>query len=230
MHYSSFPMETKFQTSFIPKKPLVPEAGPKVHQSVSLFSIIGVLIFIISVATAGGVFAWAKLVQTQQESYKKQIAHNREQFGTDIKFLERFNAKINLSRELIHNHLAVANIFDLLGRETTNSVRFKSFDVTFPATPKDRVVMTLKGEGSSLPVLAFQSDVFGGSRVFKDPVVSDFAVEDKGTVGFSFTAGIDPQEISFKKYIEATLNGAPAESTGTSTPATGVPAATSTNR
>ncbi|MBI5126173.1 MAG: hypothetical protein HZA80_00170 [Candidatus Taylorbacteria bacterium] len=215
-------METKFQTSFIPKKPLVPETGQQIHQSVSLFSIIGVLVFIISVAMAGGVFAWTKILQKQQESYKKQITHNREQFGTDIKFLERFNAKINLSRELINNHLAVANIFDVIGRETTTSVRFKSFDVTFPTNVKDRIVMSMKGEGTSLPVLAFQSDVFGGSKVLKDPVVSDFGIDDKGTVGFSFSAGVDPQEISFKKYIESALSG------GTSPTDVSTPSATTT--
>lgn len=198
-------METKFQTSFIPKKPLVPEMGQKTNEPINLFTVIGVLFLIVSLAAAGGVYGWVKVIEKHQVSLKADIAHNRDQFGTDIKFLERFNTKINLSRELLSNHLAVEGIFDIVSKITTSNVRFTSFDIIFPTSSKERAVMTMKGTGTSLSVLAFQSDVFGESKYIKDPVISDFAVSDKGDVTFSFSAGIDPSLLSFKKTIDGTL-------------------------
>ena len=52
-------MDQNFQTSFIPKKPIVKDTTP-VKQPVGLLTIISVLFFIAMVITAGGLYFYKK--------------------------------------------------------------------------------------------------------------------------------------------------------------------------
>ena len=79
-------METKFQTSFIPKKPLI---SPNVmmqktpRRSVSLFMMFSVIIFILSLGAIAGAYAWKQYLTSSQDSYKQQLAEREKQFNTD---------------------------------------------------------------------------------------------------------------------------------------------------
>ena len=217
-------METKFQTSFIPKKPFTPVGGlnvqaPKSHTS-SLFMTLAVLLFVISLAAAGGMYFWKSYLLSSQAAYKIQLAEREKQFNADlIEELKRQNIKIDIAKNLIANHIAVSQIFDIIGRLTIEKVRFTSMDLAVGANANEGLTVNLSGYGTSLSAVAFQSDVlgqlekYGLRKVVKNPILSNPSVGADHTVSFGLSATIDPASLSYQKSLntatsDATTTGA----------------------
>ncbi len=206
-------METKFQTSFIPKRPLIPTSGlnpaaPK--RSFSYFMAIAVLLFIISIGAAGGSYFWKSYLETAQIGYKTQLAQREKQFNPNlIEDLKRQNVKIDTGKQLLANHIAVSHIFDIIGRLTIEDVRFMSMEMTTGATKNEGIKIALKGYGTTLSAVAFQSDVlgqlerYGLRKVVKNPILSDPALDTNGLVAFGMTATVDPVSLSYEKNLAA---------------------------
>jgi hypothetical protein len=217
-------METRFQTSFIPKKPIV-SAGtgarlPREHRSVSFFMTGAAFLFIISLAAAGGAYAWKQILLNSQEDYKVQLADREKQFNIDlIEQLKQENVKIDLAKSLLANHLAISQIFHIISQLTIQSVRFLSLDVTAPTTQSSSGLnISLNGVGTSFESVAFQSDVlgqleqYGLRKVVKNPILSNPALNGDGTVSFGFTATIDPSSVSYENSVAPQQAASPAAS------------------
>ncbi len=221
-------METRFQTSFIPKKPVASTIGgassaPKHHHGASIFMTLGTVIFILSLVAAGAVYAWKQYLISAQDSYQKDLAAREQQFNVDlIAQLKGESEKIDLAQQLIRNHLALSQIFPIISTLTTEDVRFMSMDVSAPKTPGGGITVGMQGYGTSFSAVAFQSDVlnqldqYGLRSIVKNPILSNPALGSNGAVSFGFTATIDPASLSYEKSV------AP------STAATGTPRSTST--
>lgn len=205
-------METKFQTSFIPKRPLVSDNKiytPKGGTSVLMF--VAILLFIASIAGAVFSILWKNVLIKSQENYKVQLAESEKRFNTTlIEELKKANTKIDLSKQLLKNHLAASEIFSIISKLTIEGVRFSSFDFSAPAKDSDGVKITMRGVGNSFSAIAFQSSVFGESqkygtnKILKNPVLSDLNLDANGNVAFTFTSTINPSDISYDKVLEAT--------------------------
>lgn len=213
-------METKFQTSFIPKKPMAPIGGPSTptkHRGTSFFMGLAIIIFVLSLAAVGGAFAWKQVLLSQQLGYQQDLATREKQFNTDlISQLKETNVKIDMAKQLLANHLALSQIFGLIGRVTIENVRFMSMDLDAPTKSGDDIKVTLSGYGTSLSAVAFQSDVMNKleqydlRKVIKNPILSDPSLDNNGTVAFGFTASIDPSSLSYEQSVTG--------STSTTTP------------
>jgi hypothetical protein len=198
-------METKFQTSFIPKKPIVSESAGRVRSSVNLFTVISVTIFLISITAAGGSIAWQRLLTTQLEDYRKQLEARRQQFEPAlIETLKRVNTKIDNTKKLLDGHIAASDIFDLIGNLTIENVRFRSFDFSAPASGGDDVKVTMRGDGASFKAIAYQSDVFGKNKIIKNPLLTDISLDSTGSghVSFTFSGSISPKILLYKESLK----------------------------
>ncbi|MDD5165221.1 MAG: hypothetical protein PHG25_01640 [Candidatus Pacebacteria bacterium] len=220
-------METRFQTSFIPKKPTASAIGgvssaPHPKHGASIFMTIATILFVASIAAAGSVYAYKQYLINDQVTQKEQLATREKAFNTDlIEKLKTQDVKINLARTLLNNHLALSQIFDIIGRLTIENVRFMSLDLTAPATnSSDGIKISLQGYGTSLSAVAFQSDVlgklddYGLRKVVKNPAISNPALNTSGAVSFGFSAVIDPSTLSYEKLVTPATS-APAASTNT---------------
>ncbi len=206
-------MDTKFQTSFIPKKPILAEQKVvKGGANISIFMFISVLIFIVSLSVAIGAVVWKSILTKSQESYIANLRKAEEAFDTKtIEKLKKVNTKIDLGKKLLKNHLAVSEIFNIISSLTIEGIRFKTFTYTAPAKDGDLIKIVMKGIGSSFSAIAFQSDVFGQSskfgknKIIKNPVMSDLVLDDFGNVNFTFTAYVDPSEVSYERKLEESM-------------------------
>lgn len=220
-------METKFQTSFIPKKPLVSDQkfSSGTRATTSIFMFVAVIIFIVSVAGAVFSLLWKNVLIKSQENYKIQLAESEKRFNTTlIEELKKANTKIDLSKQLLKNHLAVSELFSIISRLTIEGVRFTSFDFTAPSKENDGIKISMRGIGNSFSAIAFQSDVFGQSqkygtnKILRNPVLSDLALDANGNVGFTFSTVINPGDVLYEKVLDAELNGSVPEEPATETP------------
>ena len=209
-------METKFQTSFIPKKPLAVSNTGQARHSISILLTISIIVFIISLGAAGFAYAWENVLKSEQNQYKDTLAKDQDQFNTDlINTLTKANIKIDIAKSLIAKHLAVSEIFGIIGQLTIGSVQWKSFTFSAPATSgasaggkSNDITISMQGETDSYYSVAYQSDVFGQSsklganQVIKNPVLSNLSVGLNGKVGFSFTASVDLSKLSYTDEIK----------------------------
>ncbi len=213
-------METKFQTSFIPKKPLTTEPGRAISNNSSsggssIFMIIAVVVFIASIGLAGFTFVWKNILLSSQEQYKQDLAKNEQSFNISlIEDLKKASAKLSLAKEIIKSHVAVSEIFKIVGALTIDGVRFTNLNYEGPTGNGDSGTMgkiTLKGIATSYSSIAFQSDVFGQSsklgtnKVIKNPLLSDMDLDANGNVGFTFSANIDPSLYAYETVYTETL-------------------------
>src|SRR5437870_2852513 len=111
-------MEPKFNTSFIPKKPVadVPvyvDRRPK--GTLNIFSLAATLIFAMTLLGAGGVYLYKNLLTSQIVQADKDVNAARAAFETDkIQDLIQANTRIIATKNLLEKHLAVSQILLLL--------------------------------------------------------------------------------------------------------------------
>ncbi len=96
-------METKFQTSFIPKKSIpssvgssmgVPMPPHKKHTS-SLFMSIAVMVFVLSLLALGGSYLYKSFLLNQRVAFEKDLKTKEKQFNINlIEDLKRQNIKL----------------------------------------------------------------------------------------------------------------------------------------
>lgn len=208
-------METKFQTSFIPKKPLSTSSVAPHRSSTSGFMVIAIVLFVLSLGGAGFVVAWQRYLLQAREVAKATLAKNEQQFNPAlIETLKKTDTKISLAKTFLGRHLAVSAIFDIISRLTAENIRFSSFEFSAPTSGdmKDGIKVTLHGVGTSFSAIAFQSSVFGRSseygtnKIIKNPILSDLSLEENGKVGFTFTTTISPADISYTNAVKATTD------------------------
>ncbi|MFA6404838.1 MAG: hypothetical protein WCW03_02455 [Candidatus Paceibacterota bacterium] len=214
-------METKFQTSFIPRKPLPSIGGVGANAGVglaphrprhsnSVFFNLALLLFIISLGAGGGMLALKSMTLSSQEGLKTQLSERRKQFNPDlIEELKRINVKIDNSKQVVENHLILSNIFDVIGRLTIEKVRFTNMDLSVDREHSNDIKVSLNGYGTSLAAVAFQSDVlnqlqeYGLRKIVKNPMISNPTLDTTGNVNFGFSASIDPTSL---RYTDASIS------------------------
>jgi hypothetical protein len=192
--------QTKFTTSFIPKKPVTPTvAGYKT--SSNYLTIITVAIFLGTLAFGAGVFAYKLTIEQQIISQIDQLKKAKAEF--DINFIKeatRLNTKIIAVKTLIDNHQAPSAVLDLLQETTLSTVRFNNLKYTTDKA-KGTITIDASGVGTGYPSIVLQSDEFGKTGALKDVVFSSVQPNENGLVTFSFKSGIDPALVLYRKTL-----------------------------
>lgn len=201
-------MNNNIQTSFIPKKPIV-EDSRITSSSVSLFLVVSIIIFLVSLSLV----AWVALTKAsmikQIEANKQTISTNKAQFeaGT-IESILRLDSRIKVADELLDKHIVVSPIFNFLEQRTLKTVRFRNFKFYNSGKSNDGeniVKVEMQGLARDFKTIALQADEFGKPEyrnIIKDINFSNLNLTQDGYVSFSFSANIVPLFISYKSNIQ----------------------------
>ncbi|HBD24578.1 MAG: hypothetical protein A2566_03485 [Candidatus Zambryskibacteria bacterium RIFOXYD1_FULL_40_13] len=195
-------MEPRFQTSFIPKKPIgSPDgSGVKIVHSTNIFSVIATVIFIITVLMAGGLFFYKNILANQIKESEKKLAEAQDAYAlSSIKELLDVSARITSANSLLNKHVAVSKVLVLIGDLTVRKLRFT--DLTY--TIKNNIpTVAISGEVQTYNALAEQQDKFLKNEFIKNPTFSNFNLGDNGYIIVDFSTNIDPNFVSYKSTIE----------------------------
>ena len=193
-------MDPRFQTSFIPKKPIVTQAGVSSSSTINLFSLIATTLFIISIALAGGAFFYKGLLVKQIEANKATLERAKGAFEPElIEQIIRLDTRIETSKKLLASHLSITPFFDLLSNVTLRSVRFKDFSFSYLAA--DKIQVEMKGQAESYSAVALQSDLLNTQKNLKETIISDMALEPLGTISFKIETTIDPSLVLYSEAL-----------------------------
>lgn len=203
-------METKFQTSFIPKTSIDTTATALPRRHMGFFTFISLIIFFLSALSAGGMYMWHKYLIGSEQSLKESLDRNIKSFESQtIEEYVRLNNRIDAAKYLLSHHVAISYIFDFLSEKTIKSVRF--LDLKYDVGVDGVATLTMNGEAKSYNAVAYQSEVFGKEKSLKSPLFSNLDLDTVGNVVFNFTTKIDP---SFIFYTRKANTVRPSDRTG----------------
>lgn len=191
-------MDQNFQTSFIPKKPIVKETV-STPRPIGLLTIIAMFI-LLTVLLASGALYFYKGIMTKSITKMKNdlvIAQNRFE-PSKIKELQMLDKRLNAANQILSKHIAISPIFEELQKVTMKSVRFTKFSYDFGEGKNAKVDVKMSGVTLGYSKLALQSDLFGKNKNFIDPVFSNLALTESGNVTFDLSFSVDPSFIDYK--------------------------------
>lgn len=195
-------MDTRLRTSFIPKKALVPKgtsSGARV--SINLFLSLGVIIFFLTLALAGGAYLYKVLIRKNIDEKEAMLEKAKKAFEPSlIADVKRLDSRIASAKTILDNHSAVVPVFDLLESLTLKTIRFTEFSYS---NAGGAPMLDIKGEAQSYASVALLSDSFASNEKIKNPVFSDINLSESGWVQFAFTASLDPSTVAFRNYFTA---------------------------
>ncbi len=199
----SITMEANFQTSFIPKKPII-EEREKVSRPIGFFTIIAIFIFVTMVLSLAGVYFYKQIMIGQIATMEKNLTLAKDRFEpTKITELQVLDKRLRASTEILSKHIAVTPIFEVLQGITMKSIRYTTFSYEFVGTGKDaKVAIKLGGLATGYRAIALQSDLYAKNKYLIDPVFSNLSLDEKGNVLFALDFYVDPSFVGYKETLE----------------------------
>src|SRR3989344_7165961 len=197
-------MEPKFQTSFIPKKPIISEPGSRVavSHSINIFSAIATIVFVLTILTSGGVFIYKNILESQILLSDKSFNAAREAFHPEkMQELIDANSRIMAVKGLLEKHIASSEHLVLLQSLTVKRMRFNS--LSYVNKNLGLPTLSIDGEVATYNALAEQEEIFSKNEFIKNPQFSNFRLEENGVISVKFFTTIDPKLVSYKQYIES---------------------------
>lgn len=195
-------MDKEFQTSFIPKKTVI-ESPKRVGSSGGgIFNLIAFVIFIASLISAGAAYFYRSSVSANIEEYKTSLIRARNQFEPGaIRELQVLDKRLNAATSILNQHVAVSPIFVLLQDLTLPTVRYSDFSYTIDETKKI-VDIKMKGEAKDYNFIALQADLFSKNKFIKNPIFSDFVLDQASNIDFNLTFSVDKSLISYESFLD----------------------------
>lgn len=197
-------MDTKFQPSFIPKKP-VDTGVRKPSRDVNLLLVLSVIIFLITTAAAAGVFLYKSSLTEENKKKDQDLKNAIASFGLEtLEYFRNMSGHLTAAKKILDGHVAMSPVFSLLEDKTLKTIRYNKFDLK--ASENGVYILKLVGEASSFNALAYQSKMFTETkREMLNPIFSDFAVEKSGLISFKFETSLVSDFIDYQKMVGGSL-------------------------
>jgi len=197
-------MEPNFQTSFIPKKPMVEERDAPVR-SINIFTIIAIFVLFAVILTTGGFYLWRKSIKDNIMQKESELNLARGRFEQKkIEELQLLDKRLRASTEILSRHVSITPVFEALSALTMKTVRFNQFSYDLGTEKDAKVSIKMSGVAVGYRSVALQSDLFGTKdegKSFIDPVFSNLKLDDKGNVLFDLEFLVDPGFVNYKQTI-----------------------------
>ena len=197
-------MEPNFQTSFIPKKPMVEERDAPVR-SINIFTIIAIFVLFAVILVTGGFYLWRESIKKNITEKENSLNLARGDFEpSKITELQLLDKRLRASTEILSRHVSITPVFEALSALTMKTVRFNQFSYDLGTEKDAKVSIKMSGVAVGYRSVALQSDLFGTKdegKSFIDPVFSNLKLDDKGNVLFDLEFLVDPGFVNYKQTI-----------------------------
>lgn len=197
-------MENSFQTSFIPKRPIINGSpnSASTKEPISMFSVISVILIVISVLASSGLFVYKLYLTKQKDQLSASLLKARDSFEQDtINELGLFDGRVKAAKEIISNHVALSNVFSYLEDITIPQVQYVRFEEQM--NDKGVLAVNMSGVASDYRSIAIQADMFSSSNSspFKNVLFSNLSRMQNGTVSFNLKFDVDNSAYLYTKNI-----------------------------
>jgi len=195
-------MEQNFQTSFIPKKPMIEERA-KVSRPTGLLTIISIFIFITVVVAAGGLYFYKGIMEKNIATMSDNLVLAKNRFEpTKINQLQILDKRLRASDQILASHVAISPIFDALQTLTMKTVRYTKFSYSIDEKTT-KIIVKMSGQAIGYRSIALQSDLFAKNKNILDPVFSNLTLDEKGNILFDLEFSVDPSFVDYKQMLSS---------------------------
>jgi len=194
-------MEQNFQTSFIPKKPIVQDrvVAPR---PVGSFAVISIFVLFSMLLATVGLYLYKGITIKSVEQMKNTLNLAKNRFEpSKINELQVLDKRLRASSEILSKHVAITPIFEALEELTLKTVRYTKFSYSVGDEASARVVVKMSGVAVGYRSVALQSDLFTKNKNLIDPVFSNLTLDDKGSVLFDLEFSVDSNFINYKQTL-----------------------------
>ena len=194
-------MEQNFQTSFIPKKPMI-EDRAVVSRPTSLLTVISIFIFISIVLAAGGLYFYKGVMQKNIDKMSIDLTLAKSRFEpSKITQLQVLDKRLKSANIILSKHIAVSPIFEALQTLTMKTVRFTKFSYVLGDEKNPNIDVKMSGQAIGYRSIALQSDLLTTNKNLIDPVFSNLSLDDKGNVLFDLEFSVAPSFVDYKQML-----------------------------
>ncbi|MFA6300800.1 MAG: hypothetical protein WC609_00425 [Candidatus Paceibacterota bacterium] len=197
-------MDQNFQTSFIPKKPIVKETAA-VSRPVGFLLILSLFILFAVLIGTGGLYFYktslAKTVTTKEADLV--LAKNRFE-PKKITELQILGTRLTAANEILSKHITITPVFLALQELTMKTVRYTKFSYDLGTENGPQINIQLSGVAVGYRDLALQADLFATRDIGKnliDPVFSNLTLDNNGNVLFNLEFSVEPSFVNYKQNL-----------------------------
>ena len=187
------------QPSFIPrdaKQPTNRYGGAGFNELMLLLAIVAI---VASAALAGGVFLYGQYLDSSNANKLSQLQRAEAAFEPSlVQQLQRLDDRMNVTGQLLQQHIAPIALFSMLEQTTISSIQFTSLQ--FDATDLSHISLKMTGVADSVNAVALQSDLFSKSGAIQSPIFSDLSRAKDG-VHFNFSSYVNPNALSYAGIV-----------------------------
>ncbi|HAQ02558.1 hypothetical protein A2467_00400 [Candidatus Nomurabacteria bacterium RIFOXYC2_FULL_36_8] len=202
-------MENSFQTSFIPKKPIVPNGASGTNslggKTTSISIVVTVFILIALVVATVGLYFYRDYLQKNKEDLSATLFKMRGSFDNDtIVALEMYDKKSTVAKQVLGGHIVLSPLFDTMNELTLSSIQYTKFD---HSTNDGVFSVKMSGIARDYKSIALQADVFNTKKgsMFKDVIFSNLTKDKSNNVTFDLEFDVDPALLSYSNHIVNTV-------------------------
>jgi hypothetical protein len=200
-------MEQDFQTSFIPKKPMI-ENRTIAPRPISLVTIVSLFVLFTMLVVTGGLYFYKGVVTKSISKMESDLNLAKNRFEpAKIEQLQVLDKRLKSATEILGTHVAISPIFHALELITMKTVRFTKFSYSLSTDQEPKVLVKMNGQAIGYRSIALQSDLFTQNKYFMDPVFSNLSLDDKGNVLFELNFAVDPSFIDYKQMLQTESGG-----------------------
>jgi hypothetical protein len=194
-------MDQNFQTSFIPKKPII-EERTSFSEPVGIFFIASLIILFIVLLGTGGVYFYKLVVTKNFDSLQASLQLAQNSFEpTELNQLQTLDKRLKASTEILDNHISITPVFDALQQVTMHTVRFTKFSYDLGADSSANVDIKLSGVAIGYRSVALQSDLLSANKNFINPVFSNLTLDNSGNVVFDLEFFVPASFVNYKQSL-----------------------------
>lgn len=210
-------MEPNFQTSFIPKKPMIEErfVAPR---PIGLLTVVSIFIFFTILLASAGLYFYQGFMASNISKMEGDLVKSKDAFeSAGISRYQLLDKRINASNEVLSKHIAVSPIFKILQDITMKTVQYTNFSYNFNEK-ENKINVKMKGIATGYRSIALQADLFTTNENLIDPIFSNPSLDDKGQVIFDLDFSVDSNLLNYKQMLKNNEEVAPNPTPDSTTP------------
>jgi hypothetical protein len=194
-------MDQNFQTSFIPKRPIIKESDVSA-KPVSLLFILSLFILFAVILTTGGLYFYKEIMKRNIASMEETLNLAKNRFEpSKIAELQVLDKRLRASSEVLSKHITVVPIFKALEELTMKTVRYTRFSYELGEDRNSTINVKMSGIAIGYRSIALQSDLFTKNKNLIDPIFSNLTLDNTGNVLFDLNFSVDPTFVNYKQAL-----------------------------